>query len=172
MSIKNIFFVCTGNTCRSLMAAVLFKKMLKEEGINSWQVYSAGVAASPFFKVPSPVFYLMKEEGIDVSGHRSAPFDNEMLNKADLILVMERKHKNKILNQFPQAKGSNKMFLLKEFTQEGKDLEIADPIGQSEEIYKSCMEEIKTSLKKVIKKIKTDNECKIKCNQNKEIENK
>ncbi len=154
MSMKNIFFVCTGNTCRSLMAAVLFEKMLKEEGINSWQVCSAGVAASSFFKVPFPVLCLMKEEGIDVSGHRSTPFSNEMFNKADLILVMEKRHKAKILNQFPRANEDKKIFLLKEFAQEGKDLEIADPIGQSEKFYKSCMEEIKTSLKKVIQKIK------------------
>ncbi|MCK5534273.1 low molecular weight protein arginine phosphatase, partial [bacterium] len=146
MGIKNIFFVCTGNTCRSVMAAALFEKMLKEEGINSWKVYSAGVAASSFFKIPLFILSLMQEEEIDVSGHHSTQFTDEMLNKADLILVMERIHKNRILKQFPQAKKSDKIFLLKEFAQEGKDLEVADPIGQSREIYKACKKEIKISL--------------------------
>lgn len=152
---KSVLFVCTGNTCRSVIASGLFKKMLEKEGINFWQVYSAGIAASPSFEIPSFVLSMMREEGIDISGHIPTLLNSKMLNNADLVLVMEDIHKKRILEQFPHIKNSeNKIFLLKEFAQKLGDLNIADPIGQSDEIYKFCAAEIKGSLKKIIQRIK------------------
>ena len=42
----NILFVCTGNTCRSPMAAALMKRRMEREGIPG-KAESAGLAAEP-----------------------------------------------------------------------------------------------------------------------------
>ncbi|MCG2677439.1 low molecular weight protein arginine phosphatase, partial [bacterium] len=70
---------------------------------------------------------------------------------ADLILVMEKKHRERVRELNPDAK--NKTFLLKEFAGEKKNLEIRDPIGLSDEVYKEVAGEIKEALKKALPKI-------------------
>jgi len=154
----NILFVCTGNTCRSAMAEALLKKMLQEKGLSHVTVKSCGVGASPQFTVPPVVKQLMAEEGINISQHRPQRLDEEIVSKADLILVMEKYHYDTLIDSFPEAE--SKTFLLKEFTNEhlkgNNELNIYDPIGQSPEVYRYCKEEIKKCLEKLITTIQTD----------------
>jgi protein-tyrosine-phosphatase len=73
-----------------------------------------------------------------------------MIKKADLILVMENYHKERVLDILPSAK--DKTFLLTEYAGlEKKD--ILDPIGGSREGYETCMIEIKKCLNGVIKRL-------------------
>ena len=59
-----ILFLCTGNSCRSQMAEG-WARHLKSDCIEP---YSAGV--SPY-KVSSRAMAVMKEAGVDISGHHS-----------------------------------------------------------------------------------------------------
>ncbi|MFH1239316.1 MAG: low molecular weight protein arginine phosphatase [bacterium] len=155
--IKNILFVCTGNTCRSAMAEAMMKTMLKKEGITGISVRSQGIAGSHLLQIPDIVIELMKEKGIDISDHVSSPLTYEAIEEADLILAMEEFHRQRILEYAPLAEG--KTFLLKKFALQGDNLEddnmeILDPIAQPDEIYENCIEEIQTYLEKIIKKLK------------------
>lgn len=149
---KKILFVCTGNTCRSAMSEALLKKFLKDNNLEGVEIWSKGLAGSSALKIPPIVIELMNEEGIDITKHISQPLLARDILSADLILVMEGYHKERILQFFPEAKA--KVFLLKEFVGEIKDLEILDPIGQEDEVYRSCAQELKKALTKVIEKIK------------------
>ena len=145
---KIILFVCTGNTCRSVMAKGLIKKMLPKI-----KVFSAGTGAFPLAKAIPETVAVMKEEGIDVSSHRATVLTIRRIKEADLILVMDLTQKEKILTMEPQAK--EKVFLLKEFAEE-KDrqkMNIPDPIAQPLEVYRVCRDEIKSALQKVAEKI-------------------
>jgi len=148
---KKVLFVCTGNTCRSVMAQELLKKMLKEKGIENVKVSSAGIAALPSYGISGILEKVLKEEDIEPSCHRPTPIDSEVLRDADLILVMEKRHKEAILEIAPEVK--NKAFLLKEFAGEKENLDIPDPIGQPEEVYRKRLEEIKGYLLKIVEKI-------------------
>ncbi len=155
MNIKNVLFVCTGNTCRSLMAEGLFKKELKEKDMEHINVCSAGIAACSSFQVPSAVVSLMNKEGIDISKHKPTQINYKLLNEADIILVMEDEHKKYILEHFANINKEDKIFLLKEFAGEKKNgLNINDPIGRSEAYYQFCFEEIKRCLKEIVQNIK------------------
>ena len=71
MSKKTIYFLCTGNSCRSQMAEGWAKKHLGDE----WKVYSAGIEAHGLN--PNAV-KAMKEIGIDISNQTSDLIDQKI----------------------------------------------------------------------------------------------
>ncbi|SFC95325.1 arsenate reductase [Bacillus sp. OV322] len=81
MAEKTIYFLCTGNSCRSQMAEGFGKKYLAE----GWRVLSAGIEAHGLN--PKAV-KAMNEAGIDISGQTSDIIDNEILNSADMIVTL------------------------------------------------------------------------------------
>ena len=146
-----ILFVCTGNTCRSLMAEGYANKMASDLGLKEVSACSCGTYASFEFPTPKIVLELLKNEGVDASSHVSTPATKETIEKADLILVMEKSHLSDIVSLYPSAK--TKTFLLKDFAGVNSGGEIRDPIGKPDREYKSCMEEIKECERKVFKKL-------------------
>ncbi|YCA43401.1 arsenate reductase (thioredoxin) [Bacillus sp. JZ8] len=81
MSKKTIYFLCTGNSCRSQMAEGWGKKYLGE----SWNVYSAGIEAHGLN--PRAV-KAMKEVDVDISNQTSDIIDKSILNSADLVVTL------------------------------------------------------------------------------------
>ncbi|MET3696404.1 arsenate reductase [Bacillus oleivorans] len=81
MKKKSIYFLCTGNSCRSQMAEGWGKKLLGEE----WQVKSAGIEAHGLN--PNAV-KAMNEVGIDISDQTSDLIDMDILNHADLVVTL------------------------------------------------------------------------------------
>jgi arsenate reductase (thioredoxin) len=81
MSKKTLYFLCTGNSCRSQIAEGFGKKYLGEE----YEVYSAGIEAHGLN--PSAV-KAMKELDIDISKQTSDIIDPEILNKADYVITL------------------------------------------------------------------------------------
>jgi len=81
MAKKTIYFLCTGNSCRSQMAEGWAKKLLGEE----WEVRSAGIEAHGLN--PKAV-KAMKEVGIDISNQKSETIDQEILNHAAMVVTL------------------------------------------------------------------------------------
>jgi len=149
---KKILFVCTGNTCRSVMAQGLLQKILKEKGIENVEVRSAGIAALPSYGIYGVLEKILREENIEISNHRPSQITVDIVRDSDLILVMERRHKEAILEMAPEVK--DRVFLLKEFAGETENLDIADPIGQPEDVYRKRLLEIKQYLLKILDKLR------------------
>lgn len=148
---KTILFVCTGNTCRSSMAEIMFKEMLKEVEDMDIKVISAGTWALPGQGASENAIKAMQEKNIDLSEHSSTPLTEKLVNEADLILTMTRNHKNQILSQVPMAK--EKVYTLKEYA-DYNFIDIIDPFGGNIQIYRQCAKEIEEALKKILVKIK------------------
>ncbi|PPQ49583.1 arsenate reductase (thioredoxin) [Paenibacillus peoriae] len=81
MEKKTIYFLCTGNSCRSQMAEGWAKKYLGDR----WNVCSAGIEAHGLN--PKAV-QAMNEIGIDISGQTSDIIDSFLLNGADLVVTL------------------------------------------------------------------------------------
>lgn len=148
---SNILFVCTGNICRSAMSEYLLKKMLKEEGVTEVQVWSRGIAGSPTLHIPAVELELMDEENIDISQHVSHPLLARDVLTADLILVMEKHHQDRLQTFFSEV--SEKIFLLSEFVGQGAQ-DIKDPIGLPDEAYRECRDMLKYLIEKLVEIIK------------------
>lgn len=81
MSKKTLYFLCTGNSCRSQIAEGFGKKYLSDK----YDVYSAGIEAHGLN--PNAV-KAMKEVDVDISTQTSDIIDKEILNNADLVITL------------------------------------------------------------------------------------
>jgi len=144
-----ILFVCTGNTCRSPMAAVLAAKMLRAAGIDC-AVQSAGVHAAPECGASTHAITVMQEEECDLLSHRAQRVSPELVQASQLILAMTSAHSAAVLSLCPDARG--KVFSLYEYAQGGQD--VSDPFGGDYAVYRACATQIKDLLALCIPKIK------------------
>jgi tRNA threonylcarbamoyl adenosine modification protein (Sua5/YciO/YrdC/YwlC family) len=148
---KIVLFVCTGNSCRSPMAEALLKKMLEEEGREEIKVLSAGIRHGSFKNPTKEAIEAMKFFNLDISSHQTTPLSKELVEMADLILLMSEEHKRYILDMEPGAE--EKVFLLKEFAGYQEDLNIRDPLGLPYSIYQRVAKEIREALKGALPRV-------------------
>jgi protein-tyrosine phosphatase len=87
------------------MAEGLLKQALSSTGKADGIVSSAGLGALVGYPPDPNACKLMLNKKIDISGYRARQLNNEMIRKADLILVMEVAQKNAIEELEPFAKG-------------------------------------------------------------------
>lgn len=132
----NIYFVCTGNTCRSPMAEAI----LKSKNIDGIQVKSAGIYALEGGEISENAHAVLEQNQIPFE-HVTAQVKQEDIEWADLILTMTLAHKNMILHTFPN--GQNKTFTLKEFVAPYSSKDVSDPFGGDIYTYRQTFLELK-----------------------------
>ncbi len=143
LMIRSILFVCTGNTCRSPMAAAIARGELAKRlsvsaaslGEAHWRIGSAGVFAGSGMGAAPEAVEAMDRMGYDLSGHASRPVNPDEVRGADAVYCMTETHRRAVLAMVPDA--GDKVHLL-----DGAG-EIADPIGSGQEAYMSCAKQMR-----------------------------
>jgi protein-tyrosine phosphatase len=148
---KKVLFVCTGNTCRSPMAEVLFLHRFDSEEL--WEACSAGLYAGAGTPASANAIEAMHELGIDLSNHRSQPLSAKLVQQADLIITMTAGHRFEILQDFPEV--GNRVFLIKSFGTSKVPADISDPVVGSLNVYRKTRDEIDRALSDLILFIRT-----------------
>lgn len=131
-----LLFVCTGNLCRSPLAAILAVGALaRRRGCSPAElpslgvaVLSAGTAAELGRRATPESVAEARARGLDLAGHRSRPLTPALLDRSDRVYVMEAAQRARILEFAPEA--SESVYLL---DPGGRD--VPDPFGRGPEFY-------------------------------------
>lgn len=139
---KTILFVCTGNLCRSPMAAALMNERLRLADVSDVRARSAGTWALEGARPPAHTVRVMAERGLDVRGHRARNVAEGDMAAATLVLCMTRDHAEALRLDFPAH--ADKVYLLSEMA--GRRFDIPDPYGSSLASYRQVADVIATVL--------------------------
>ena len=126
-----VLFVCTGNTCRSPMAEILFNSVCPD-GMSA---HSRGIRAWGDLPASANSILAMKEMGLDLSYFSSGHLEKTDIDESDIVLCMTEDHKRFINAKYPQV--TDKIHLIYGFA-EGKQKDIQDPHGGSLNDYRNC----------------------------------
>ncbi|NLE13930.1 MAG: hypothetical protein GX628_09700 [Clostridiales bacterium] len=132
---QKICFVCTGNTCRSPMAAAVLNHLGSRYGFTG---VSAGIYPNVGEPIAENAVKALKAAGIEPSpgneytSHTACRVSAELLSGCDKIIGISGSHTLTLLALFPQYASRITAF----------NEDIADPWGGSEEIYDECLKQI------------------------------
>ena len=143
----SVLVLCTGNSCRSPMAMCMLANML--EGTPAF-VGSAGADAPVGSPAAANAIEVMREAGLDLTRHRAQQVSRAMLQAADLVLVMEEYHRQRVADLEPDAAGRTRLLL----SYVGRNEKVDDPIGFSVECYRLTREVMKPALERVAAEVR------------------
>ncbi len=135
--IMNVIFLCTGNTCRSPMAAWILKNKLGSDLLLSVDVISRGTDAMNGMPMNELAIEVLLEKGYHVGPHFSQKLTEADIKAADVIYCMEKYHFEKVREM--SSKNVAKMFM-----PDGED--VPDPIGHQLSFYRIVREMLEHSI--------------------------
>jgi protein-tyrosine-phosphatase len=127
----NVLFVCTGNLYRSPLAAAFFRARLIANSQGDWVVESAGTWTLPGQPIPPETLRAAAKFGANVEGHLSQLISADLLSRFDLVIVMEKGHKEALDQEFPFT--SHKTHLISQVV-DRLVCDIPDPLNSGQEI--------------------------------------
>jgi protein-tyrosine phosphatase len=145
-----LLFVCTGNTCRSPMAAGLAKKLaaerlgcrvaeLRRRGV---EIASAGLSAAAGGRATPEAISEARRRGVNLARHRTRQATEELICGADLVCCMTTQHVESVRRMVPQGAGK-----VRRLAPEG---DIADPLGRGPAAYARAAERIARAVKTIL----------------------
>ena len=130
---SSLLFVCIGNACRSQMAEGFARYL----GASSVQVFSFG--SNPAGFVARQAIAAMREKGIDISHQFSKGLEEIPRKQFDYVVTMG------CGVTCPAVPGKKRI-----------DWNIPDPIGESDEFFRSVRDEIEGKVGELIEQIKSE----------------
>ena len=147
-----VLFVCTGNTCRSPMAAALLNHLCAPREICSacpdngasgaYTATSAGLCATEGDPITPAAAKALREAGVvstsanRYEAHRAHRVNEADVATADIIVAITAAHAMELMLRFPDA--ASKIRTL--------PMDIADPFGGSDELYRTCLSQLRYCL--------------------------
>jgi len=147
---KRILLVCTGNICRSPLAAAILFRALADRELTGVEVSSAGTGAWDGAPASEGAYLVALERGLDLSGHRARLLTRELVENADLILTMARHHRARV----DELGGDGRVFVLGEFAgRTGGEAEVSDPFGGDLDVYRETCAELEALITAVVERL-------------------
>lgn len=148
-----IVFVCTGNASRSAVAEVVLKKMIADNGIEGVEVSSCGTKVPEGLDREEMMCRIAAEHGYDMGG-KAVPMSEEILNSADVVIVMTQHHRDQV-TRIQTYDHWKRIVRFNDFCF-GEPTDLPDPHYQTEHVYRTCFNRIESGCKKIIEQLKTN----------------
>lgn len=117
--------VCDGNICRSPTVAAMLRGRKPEKTVES-----AGLVALEGHEMDATARAVAEQNGLDCGPHRGRKLTGALCREADLILVMETRQRDRIIERYPESSG--KVLLLTHWNGGG---DIPDPYRRGGEVF-------------------------------------
>lgn len=141
---KKIIFVSTNNTCRSFIAESVLRKYLKDAHRRDIQVESKGLVVLFPEPVHTKAADLVRKSGIEIVDFKASQLTQEDVETSDLILTMNDKQKEKVLEDYH---GYKEVATINEYAND--EGAVIDPYGMDDEDYEHCFVQITQLIHKI-----------------------
>lgn len=146
----NLLYVCTGNTCRSPLARAITEQLLSERGWSHVSVRSAGTAAAPGMPASDNASIVAAEKGASLEQHRSAELTPDLLDWADLVLVMTPSQYETVARLGHAAR----VALVTDFIEGvGSGQAVRDPFGGDLNAYRETWNQLRRSIESLLERL-------------------
>lgn len=139
---SRLIFVCTGNTCRSPMAEIIFRSLDTDSEI---EILSRGIVV--LFSEPSnpKAEMVLQNHNLVLKDHVSKPLRQTDITDSTLLLTMTENQKKQVMQNFNVT---DNLYTIKEYVGEFGD--VTDPYGGTLMDYESCYVELARLVKKTV----------------------
>lgn len=127
-----VLFVCTGNTCRSPMAAAILTALADKEGKARFVATSAGLFACEGAPMSEGAAHALDALDVSVPAHTARNVREEWIDEADVIVGLTATHAMQLTLRYPHA--ATKITTL--------PMDISDPYGGDDATYLACAEQL------------------------------
>ena len=141
---KKIIFVSTNNTCLSFIAESVLRKYLKDAHRRDIQVESKGLVVLFPEPVHTKAADLVRKSGIEIIDFKASQLTQEDVETSDLILTMNDKQKEKVLEDYH---GYKEVATINEYAND--EGAVIDPYGMDDEDYEHCFVQITQLIHKI-----------------------
>jgi protein-tyrosine phosphatase len=133
-----IVFVCYGNIFRSPMAAALLVAEMQRRGLPADGVSSAGLSATDGREAHANGVRAAASMGISLASHRARLLTREVVDRADLLVVMDALNVAVLGERFPDALPRTVLFGAFDPASGRDGLIIEDPYGKPQAHVEAC----------------------------------
>jgi L-threonylcarbamoyladenylate synthase len=146
-----ITFICSGNLCRSPMAAGILKNIIVRTKYKKLvNINSAGILKMHSMPAEPNAIEVAFNHSVILHSHHSRTVTEEIMREANIVICMALDHYKYLVNKYPHLK--EKIILLKQWKLKEKLINpsIPDPIGQSFDFYQDVFKEIQNEIKRIL----------------------
>lgn len=149
-----VLFVCMGNICRSPMAEGMFRKAVRDAGLEGKvEVDSAGTHAYHIGSPPDArAQQAIRQRGVDISGLRGRKVEDGDFERFDYILAMDGDNVSRLLQRAPQHH-KDKVRRLLAFSRKYPNLDVVDPYYGGPQGFEENLDMIEDAVQGLIREI-------------------
>lgn len=127
------------------------KKLITDENLEGVEVSSCGTGVPDGLDREEIMCRIAAEHGYEMGG-KAVAMNEELLNSADLIIVMTEWHHEKV-TRLLRYDHWNRIVRFNDFCF-GESSDLPDPHYQTEHVYRTCFDRVEAGCKEIIKKLK------------------